>query len=107
MVNIYCLIDPRTNTPFYVGATRRPLIKRLYGHIGQANTNNGRGHGEKRAQIIRAILAAGLRPCIQLLCTTTPEHANHLEQYFYRYFTAQGIELQQSIHFFNYSVKYG
>lgn len=106
MIKIYCLVDPRTKIPFYVGSTKRHLINRLYGHIGDSagiHVINGMynlGH-HKRLHIQR-ILKCGLKPEIHLLCIVSPDITDICEKYFYNYFVSQGIDLLKSISRFNY-----
>lgn len=65
ITTIYALINPITCTVFYVGATRRPLRVRLYGHLHDHEAI--RGANLKKIKIINDIKAKGLLPLIQEL----------------------------------------
>src|SRR5215469_4041380 len=63
MAYVYCLIDPRTGDPFYVGSTINPP-KRWQEHI--------RGDCETTRSAVLAIKDAGEIPITQILTTGTP-----------------------------------
>lgn len=58
---IYMLIDPREDTPFYVGQTAQPIIERLYEHLEfqRPNVTNS-----ERCQQIKDIVGSGYSPII-------------------------------------------
>lgn len=59
---LYALIDPRTGLLRYIGKTQLDLKSRLRAHIGDAKRRSNR-----RANWIKAVLKAGLKPEIELL----------------------------------------
>lgn len=59
---IYILIDPRTNTPEYVGKANI-LKHRLTGHINKTNTKKGKLN--KKEAWIKSLLNKGIRPIIE------------------------------------------
>lgn len=105
MINIYCLIDPRTNLPFYVGATKSCLKKRLYNHLSIIHIPGKYGVMAARRDLIKNIVAEELKPEIKLLKQVLPHEVDFYENYFYSYYTDRGIELLQSKWLFNYQLK--
>ena len=108
MIKIYCLVDPRNNKPFYIGATRLSLSTRVSGHVHIArqymthmpfrhNTLSARKHS-----IIYGLWKAGKRPKIIQLALIHKEAANHYEQFFYLTLRGQGYTLYQLSSAFNY-----
>lgn len=59
LVTIYALIDPRDQTPFYVGATTARPCERLGSHVTDARHHRLRSG---KCDLIRGILAYGARP---------------------------------------------
>lgn len=70
-INIYGLVDPRTNAVRYVGRTKQRLPMRLHQHIGNARRVK---YQHARAKWIRELLEAGLKPLITLLEKTNDEN---------------------------------
>ena len=66
---IYGLIDPRTDTLFYVGKTHKRRELRLTEHIERAED----GHQTPVSVRIRQILEAGHRPAIFVLQRLSPD----------------------------------
>jgi len=97
MVKIYCLIDPRTDLPFYVGATKSNLRVRLNSHIAEATIwqPNFTGVLASKKAFINDILSDGLRPIIKYLILVNTEKAANFELLFYNYFTSIGLQLFQ------------
>lgn len=90
LANVYVLIDPRTNLPFYVGVTtRRLLCYRLSSHVNDAVHLKMRGD---RYELIREICAAGLRPIIALLETVDKDWPE-AEQFWIEYLRFLGAKL--------------
>lgn len=107
MIHIYCLINPITNTPFYVGATAKELKIRLWGHYGEVNaTHSSNSLHSKRALIFNAARIAGLKIEIKHLDTVHISQANEMEAYYYNKFVTEGHFLIQSTARFIYTTKY-
>lgn len=110
MINIYCLVDPRNNTPFYVGSTKRKLSLRLSGHISDSKgvfglrpyKDNVLYVGYQKKLYIQSIINGGNKPQIVLLCSVAPHLTDLFEKYFYSYFKSQNIDLLQVSNRFNY-----
>jgi hypothetical protein len=110
MVSIYCLVDPRNNQPFYVGATRNKLNIRLCGHLNTAKEtikyNNP--YNQDKTALNKALLifdimrTAGKRPRIIKLLSVQSIEANHYEEFFYSMFLTQGFRLLQQPTAFSY-----
>lgn len=60
-MEVYALIDPRTDEVFWVGATTRTAAQRLTWHITDSRWNDNPTQEPRRARI-REIVAAGLEP---------------------------------------------
>lgn len=85
---IYELIDPRTDTPRYVGITATPN-HRLQRHIDDSDTSNM----EKRAWI-RELMEEGLVPDMKIIETVrTRKEALAREGYWIRHYLQQGIPI--------------
>ena len=85
---VYELIDPRTDTPRYVGITATPN-HRWHSHIDDSDTQNR----EKRAWI-RELMEEGLVPDMQIIeRVRTREEALEREGYWIRHYLRQGIPL--------------
>lgn len=100
---VYCLVDPRTDKPFYIGTTYRKLSERLHGHIADSKiTVYKKGTILfERCTFIRDMINEGFKPVPKLLFIANMTTANLLEGYVYRYFTKLGYNLIQSdCHFF-------
>jgi GIY-YIG catalytic domain len=109
MITIYCLFDPRTGVPFYVGATKNVKL-RLTQHI--AYTKKNRAKAEKWAKggmaiikyfphirktlTILSILDAGHKPGISILHVgLTQKNAAYYEKFYFTALTSQGFDIQQ------------
>lgn len=101
---IYCLIDPRSQKVFYVGATKLSLSHRLSGHVSDSNLLRGGSTFNRRCDFIQEILKEGGRPVIKLLKTVLLDSVDHYESFYYRKFTRLGNDLLQCADKFNYSV---
>ncbi len=107
MIQIYCLVDPRNNKPFYVGATKVLLKNRLSAHIHEAinfRTNKYAIHytSYKKHFLIKELVEANLKPRIDLLYLTPLLAVEHYERFFHNMLVAQGFELFNWTHQFNY-----
>src|SRR5579872_1866438 len=117
MVSIYCLIDPRNDKPFYVGATEKPKT-RLSGHITRAkstlefaidikNTNGLKYFPQSRKTLIICdILDSGTRPKLVILYECSPYCVQFYETFFYLALSSQGFDLHQEIEKRYHSKKY-
>lgn len=111
MITIYCLLDPRTNSLFYVGATVCALSTRLSGHIVTARQyiknppfRTDTISGDKHRLIIE-LVSNGLKPDIMELARVIDEMADHCEKLFYEVFTQQGYRMLQLPSAFQYYEK--
>lgn len=100
--NIYALYDPRTNSPFYVGATQATLESRLSNHLSFYPNSKGDTISKKRRRLIDEILLAGMRPIIKLLKKVPFTKTSKSEEDYYNLFTEQGFILLQHKSFFKY-----
>ena len=66
---IYTLTDPRSNTIFYIGKTRKPPADRLWGHIAAARKKGGKFRNNIKDALILEILASGKKPFITMIET--------------------------------------
>lgn len=107
MIKIYCLVNPLTGLPFYVGATKHRLSARISRHC----SDNSRictpddSHSYNKAVLFKQLKDMGLRPIIMLLFTTNKENVDICEKYFYNLFISQGIDLLQTNYNFLYDKK--
>lgn len=110
MVTIYCLVDPRNDKPFYVGATRSKLNTRLSHHLLTARENikyqnpyDLNSIALSKAFLIQEIIRiTNKRPRIIKLLTVQSIEVNHYEKFFYQMFLAQGFILLQTSTAFGY-----
>lgn len=103
LYKIYCLIDPRTDSIFYVGATKVLLRTRLSGHISDSKLLSGGAIFNRRSERINEIINIGNRPVIKLLGATSLEKVDRLEAFFYKKYLRDGHDLLQSPDKFFYS----
>lgn len=108
MIKIYCLVDPRNNLPFYVGATKIPLKSRLSGHIHEARVFRPNKYIQYypltyyKHILINEIISCGIRPRIDLLYISSLIAVEHYEQFFYTMLKNQGFKLFNLESQFNY-----
>jgi hypothetical protein len=99
MIKVYCLINPLTGNPFYVGATKGRLSTRLSQHIGEAmgvNTYYIRSISDDKKDLIRIAMYYQERPTAKLLYSSDSLFdAGYYEEFFYNLFTLQGYTLLQ------------
>lgn len=95
---LYCLVDPRTGQPFYVGTTYRKLRERLAQHIAVARNLLPHQDGiiERRGRFINDMVAHGIKPEIKLLFVSHIDNINRIEGETYRLFCDLGYNLLQS-----------
>lgn len=110
MVSIYCLVDPRNNRPFYVGATRSKLNNRLSGHLVTAKDSikYHNPYSQDKTALNKGILfleimrKTGKKPRIVELLRVQSIEADHYEKFFYLMFKNQGFILFQQSSAFGY-----
>lgn len=91
---IYSLINPFTETPFYVGKTSMGLNSRLSGHLWQKTGGN-----KPKIDYIASIMSQGERPriveleVINGICRLDKIYAAHREIHWIKYYKSQGIKL--------------
>lgn len=112
MISIYCLVDPRNNRPFYVGATKVLLKNRLSGHIHDAAVFQTTQFAKpftnhKKHLLIKELISQSLKPRIDLLYTCSFATTNYYEYFFFSLLTAQGFEIFNRSHSFNYQQHIG
>lgn len=98
-VKIYCLIDPRTDKPFYVGSTKMKLNHRLNMHCASLWYYPGKKVVAKRHAFITKMKKAGFRPIIKLLREVDFNKVDWNERYFYNKYLKSGFKLLQSCQF--------
>ena len=107
MVKIYCLLDPFSGLPFYVGATRNKLEFRLNSHVaGRKVIQYVPGKTTDRHNLIKSIVERGEMPLISCLLVVPTSLTDIFEHYCYLFLTSQGIDLLQSNCRFTYQGHY-
>lgn len=107
MITIYCLFNPITRLPFYVGATRSSLHKRLKEHLAGRNVKSyTNGKSSMRNDLLKYLMNNGIKPEIYSLIIVSADMANYCEKYFYTLFISQSIDLLQSGYRFTYQQHY-
>jgi hypothetical protein len=105
-MQVYCLVDPRNNKPFYVGATKILLKNRLSAHIHDASTFVINKYvpqtSRKKHYLISELIQSNLRPRIDLLYLSPLSAIEYYEAFFYKMLINQGFELFNSPSHFNY-----
>lgn len=104
MIKIYCLIDPRNNKPFYVGATKCRLYNRLSNHINECKTLLPEYWSSKH-RLINEIKESGNRPVIHLIYECPKYATDHYERFFFNMLKGQGFDLLQNPTF-SYAIKH-
>ena len=87
-VNIYCLIDPRTNEARYVGKTWQPTAARLSQHIAH--------RARRRTPTtcwVKNVLASGNKPQMMVLETCRRADWREAEKFWIEYMRALGARL--------------
>lgn len=112
MIQIYCLVDPFTHIPFYVGATKLSLAVRLNQHItGAAKfkdwlkySHNELKHFpfQRKNVIINLLANSNRKPLITCLIECPLYMVDHYEQFFYEMFKKQGFYMHQEAKKFKY-----
>jgi hypothetical protein len=91
MITIYCLIDPRDNSIFYVGRTTN-FTKRMFKH-NSPQTNKGTFKNE----YIKSLKAAGYKFIPEILeVVTTKEEGKFWETFYTQLFRSWGFDLQNN-----------
>ena len=103
MVNIYCLIDPRNEKPFYVGATRLLPTLRLSCHLSSAkryakklSRDKSETISGKKHELIHQIVSANLLPIIKVLEIANEDIAGAAESKHYFKLIQSGYDLLQA-----------
>lgn len=96
---IYCLIDPRTGSPFYVGAAQNPKARYNY-HMSYLPDMREETIQGKRFRLVKSILKTGQRPILKIISRVTIRMAGRMECFYYNRFTKQGHTLLQSVYKF-------
>lgn len=104
MIQIYCLINPHNNRPFYVGATKLDLSNRLSVHITESKSILPI-YWNRKHYLMNYLISTNKRPRIRLLYTCSLIEVDYYEEFFYKMFISQGFRLLQS-NSFNYSTKH-
>jgi hypothetical protein len=106
MMQIYCLVNPITNQPFYVGATKVILKNRLSAHIHEALTFRLNKYvpqiSQNKHAIIKELTESNLKPKIDLLFISPLPAVEYYEAFFYDMLKKQGFTLFNSPSHFNY-----
>jgi hypothetical protein len=102
-VKIYSLIDPRTGKPFYVGATQSELKARLSHHVAHAKGDLCTKKLKRRMELIRSILAEGMRPKICLLEVVALSAAGECERKHFMRLKKAGFDMIQGDGNFGYN----
>lgn len=109
MYKIYCLVDPDTKMPFYVGATKLSLKIRLRLHLHRndyiiQNETNREGNWYNRNKLIYNLLQQNKKPIICVLFITNKTTAKFMEKRCYEYLqNILNITLLQNDKCFAYS----
>ncbi len=104
MIRIYCLIDPRTTLPFYVGATKTRITSRLSGHLNEIKAYPSKYWNDKH-RFINEIKETGYKVQVRLLQECSLHDADYYERFFYDLFISYGYTLLQSPPSHNYKMK--
>jgi len=101
---VYCLINPRTNTPYYVGVTMNRLQARLSLHMCQQGRSLGNTTVcDRRKDLHNTFRHDGIKPVIKALAVADIHTVDFLEHHYYNHFINIGHELLQLGTRFNYS----
>jgi DNA-binding CsgD family transcriptional regulator len=95
MTTIYALLNPVTNSPFYIGSTSRPITKRLNEHIWENISQSYRGVQEAKKQMILRIIKSGRLPIIKKVAVCSDDNAHKVERAMYEKFKKEGCLLLQ------------
>lgn len=106
IVKVYCIINPISQSVFYVGCTKLDVNYRLRQHVllDYSNTDNG-GEQKKKSLLINEILKNKMYPTVKILCICSYELASTIEKYYYEYFTDRGETLLQKKYNCYYKMK--
>lgn len=102
LIRIYGLVNPINKTIFYVGATSKPLEKRLRQHISLLSLKKYENPVDGtpifyRVQLFRRLKSMGLCIEIKLLEEASIRKANILEKKWYNKYNKSGDGLFQNI----------
>jgi hypothetical protein len=89
-VNIYELIDPRSNSPRYIGRTVGDIERRLSNHISEARAAISKSH---RVNWINELLKLNLKPIIQLVAVVDKNEWDIWEIFYIQLYKDLGYSL--------------
>jgi hypothetical protein len=101
MIYIYCLFNPLSGHPFYVGATCYKLNIRLANHISECKVY-GPDRWSRKMSFINKLLSDGIKPKIRLIYISDIDTVDHYERFFHGMFVYQGYTLLQKPTAFSY-----
>jgi hypothetical protein len=89
-VNIYELIDPRSNLPRYIGRTAGNIKTRLSNHLTEAKVNTSNSH---RINWINELLKLNLKPIVNLIAVVDTEEWDVWEIFYIQLYKDLGYSL--------------
>lgn len=95
MTTIYALINPETETPFYVGSTKQVLARRLLGHLQDVKKRTHKGILGEKQDFIISLLRKGLKPKISRLFLVDDSVAAQAEESAFKMFKEVGYRMYQ------------
>lgn len=104
-VQIYALVNPVKQEPFYVGATISPLKTRLSQHLSRMQYTPGET-ALRRRKLINELIKKKTPPKIILLATCNENEVDHFESYYYNLFLSAGFDMIQKNNSFVYEKQY-
>ncbi len=90
LINIYGLVDPRTNELRYVGQTKNSIESRLYSHIKDSHKSNNPSY---KKHWIKQVVKNGFEPEIILLEQVAKDKYIDAEIFWIAYFKSLGARL--------------
>lgn len=96
---IYCLINPFTGKPFYVGVCQHP-VNRFYNHISYRQSTKKNTLTKERYTLLDKIRGAGMKPGMVILRKCDILNAGKWERHFYNKLSKQHRLLQSAGRFY-------
>lgn len=110
MIKIYCLYNPLTFEPFYVGATSYSLNYRLRSHLSEARRCKELKPNSsiitRRQQLIKKLIAQDLTPKIAVLFVINKNNTDLMETFCHDLLNSFGFQLIQNQDRFTYQGHY-